>query len=27
VTLHDFERWKQLEVFAEVEGFRIFRAA
>jgi glyoxylase-like metal-dependent hydrolase (beta-lactamase superfamily II) len=27
LTLHDFERWSGLEVCAEVEGFRVFRAA
>ena len=27
LILHDFERWSRLEVFAEVEGFRIFRVA
>jgi glyoxylase-like metal-dependent hydrolase (beta-lactamase superfamily II) len=27
VTLHDFERWKNLDVVAEIESLRIFKAA
>ena len=27
LILHDFERWSRFEVFAELEGFRVFRVA
>lgn len=27
IILHDFDRWKNLDIVREIEGFRIFRAA